>query len=137
MFAHQFLRVATALVILESSQALAGDVITLQCDFPGYYDKIIADQKGISITEYKQNKETGKLEYVKVYYENKKDETSEQYYRINSAEIAWGSTYNLLGTVVKLDSTIDLRAGTVREDTMIMGKEIKQRPTEAGTCKPD
>jgi hypothetical protein len=137
MVARQFPCVATALAILGSSQAFAADVVTLRCDFAGFYTNIVADQRGISITQYQENKETKKLEYIKAYYENKKEATSEYYYRINSVEIAWGSKYNLLGTIVQLDSTLNLRTGIERDDMMFIGKEVKQRPTQVGHCKPN
>jgi hypothetical protein len=71
---------------------------------------------------------------VKSYTENKKDGGSESYYRINSVEIAWGTTYTLLG--LKFDSSIDLRAGVVKSDLMVL-KTLEQRPTETGACKPN
>jgi hypothetical protein len=130
---RRLLYVATALAFFDGSRALAADVVTLRCDFPNFYQNIVADQKGISITQYQPGKD-GKLEYVKSYTENKKDGGSESYYRINSVEIAWGTTYTLLG--MKFDSSIDLRAGVVKSDLMVL-KTLEQRPTETGACKPN
>lgn len=117
----------------------ASDVVTLTCDFPeqhglhAHYDKMVADQRGISVTSYSKNGE-GKLEYVKNYTENKKDDSSESYYRINSVEIAWGTTYYLMK--MKFDSSIDLRSGLARDDSMSLAKG-ESRPTEVGNCRPD
>jgi hypothetical protein len=71
---------------------------------------------------------------VKTYTENKKDEGSESYYRMNSVEIAWGTTYALLG--MKMDASIDLRTGVMKSDLMML-KTAQQRPTETGACKPN
>jgi hypothetical protein len=130
---RRFLYIATALAVLDVSQALAANVVTLHCDYPHFYQEIIADDKGISITQYQETKE-GKLQYVKNYTENKKDDGSESYYRINSVEIAWGTNFKLLG--MKSDSSIDLRTGVMKSDLMVL-KNFEQRPTEIGTCKPN
>jgi hypothetical protein len=127
------LHVATAVILFGGSQAFAADVVTLRCDYPNFYQNIIADAKGISITQYQPGKD-GKLEYVKTYTENKKDEGSESYYRMNSVEIAWGTTYALLG--MKMDASIDLRTGVMKSDLMML-KTAQQRPTETGACKPN
>ena len=90
MLHRKLLCLAVALIVLEGSQAFAADVITLRCDFPqakAHYNNVVADQRGISITSYTRDDETGKLQYVRNYTENKKDDSSETYYRINSAEI--------------------------------------------------
>ena len=130
---RRLLYVAAALAVFDGSQALAADVVTLRCDYPNFYQNIIADDKGISVTQYQPGKD-GKLEYVKNYTENKKGDGIDSYYRINSVEIAWETTYSLMG--MKFDSSIDLRAGVVKNDSMTL-KSLQQGPTETGKCKPN
>ncbi len=133
--------VGVALVCLQSSLAFAGEVVTLRCDFPeqdgiaAFYNEVIADQRGISITSYTANKKTGQLEYVKIYTENKKDDASESSYRINSVEIAWEITLKLAG--MRFTYSIDLRSGIEKDDEQSFGKNASTRPTSIGHCKPD
>ena len=141
---HRGLAVAAAAVYLQCSPALAGDVVTLRCDFPeqgkvhAHYSDVVADAKGISITDYSTNKDTGKLEYVKIYDENEKKENREAYYRINRAEIAWGSTSNIFGLIMILSSSIDLRSGIEKDDVKMISKgKIDESPTQTGHCKPN
>ncbi len=144
MYVRQLVFVAMALSCFETSRALAADVVTLRCDFPtqgkipAHFSEIIADQKGISVTDYITDKETGKLQYVKGYTSNSKEETKESYCRINSVEIAWGSTYKIAGTMAIFDSSIDLRTSVEKDDSkMIGGKDgMSEQPTQTGHCVP-
>ena len=77
MLDRRFSGFAIAVVFLSGSRAIAADVVTIRCDYPGYFQEIIADQRGISVTQYRTNKDTGQLKYVKNYTENKKEGNDE------------------------------------------------------------
>ena len=115
MFACR-LMVSASFACLLSSIALAGDVVTLRCDFPeeakstARYSNIIADDKGISLAHYSTNKDTGNLEYQKYYVSNEKEASRESRYRINKAEIAVRIIFTFIDTILILDSSIDLRS---------------------------
>ena len=137
MLARQFLYAATMLVILHTSQALAADVVTLRCDYPRYYEKIVADRKGISVTLYAKKIDTGKLVHSNSYTRNKKDDETESYYRINRTEITFGTKFNSPGVAIQSDSTIDLRSGIKTDHLKFIGGESTQRPDKVGKCKPN
>ena len=138
MFKH-ISKVAAVLLLVPAAHA--DTVVKLRCDFKeqggvhAHWSTVIADQAGISITDYSANPD-GTTGYVKAYTTNKKEEARSEYYRINSAEIAWGSQSTLGGVVLKLDSSIDLGSGVEKDDVvMFMKGDMKQRPTNTGYCK--
>ena len=104
---HQLFIACAFVPVVNVSAASASDVVRLRCEFAAvpnglqaHFSDVIVDQRGISITDFTKNEKTGQIEYVKNYTEIKKDDTSESYYRMNSAEVAWGSQHNLFGTIV-------------------------------------
>jgi len=135
------LAAVTSLACVQSSLALAGDVVTLRCDFPAkgnapaYYKEIIADQNGISETS--RDMKTNEITF-KAYTSNAKSSIRpNSYYRINVAEIAWGWKLDALPSSEQFDSNIDLRRGEVSQSATSIGKDGITNLTDTGNCKPD
>ena len=86
------------------------DEIAFECKYTerDMHDHIVADDKGITITQYHDNK------YVRNYTTNEKDGSHTGYYRKNRSEVAWGNSYIYNNKLVQFDSFIDRKTGIMK-----------------------
>jgi len=136
MLKHLILGATIPIAILARFQSFAADVVALRCDFPDFYQEIIADSNGVSVTEYKADTKTKELKQTRTYIENKKGPAGGSHYHINSEEIAWDSWSFRLAGDVQTATKIDLRNNTIKNEGAWHGRSAKQLPTEIGKCKP-
>lgn len=86
------------------------DEIVFECKYTerDMHDHIVADDKGITITQYHDNK------YVRNCTTNEKDGSHTGYYRKNRSEVAWGNSYIYNNKLVQFDSFIDRKTGIMK-----------------------
>ncbi|MGA7385090.1 MAG: hypothetical protein WBW81_10520 [Methylocella sp.] len=102
------------------------DEIVFECkyDTPSMrdvHDHIVADNSGITITQYQENT------YVRNYTTNENDGTKKSYYRKNRSEVSWGNQY---ATGELFDSFIDRKTGVLKNTVDGTG----HNSTEIGRC---
>jgi hypothetical protein len=106
-----------ALCTIPPCSAKDDDEIVLECKYVDrdIHDHVVADGKGITITQYRDNK------YVRNYMTNEKEALHTGYYRKNRSEIAWGNSYLYREKLVQFDSFIDRKTGVMKTSGGIDG----------------
>lgn len=84
--------------------------IVFECKYAAgdMHDHIVADDVGITVTNYRDNK------YVRNFTTNQKDGLHTGYYRKNRSEVAWGNSYFYNNKLVQFDSFIDRKTGILK-----------------------
>jgi hypothetical protein len=77
----------------------------------------VADKVGITETDYDDGGGFNKNTFVIVYTTNERGQGKESFYRINRAEVSWGTARNSsIGTIIKYESWIDRKTGIIKRD---------------------
>ena len=97
---------------IELCTAKDEDEIVFECQYTDrdMHDHIVADNKGITITQYRGHKL-----YDRNYTTNKKARSDTSFYRKNRFEVAWGNNYFYKNKLlVHFDSLIDRKTGVLK-----------------------
>jgi hypothetical protein len=86
------------------------DEIVFECKYTDLdmRDHIVADNVGITITRYRDNK------FVRHYRTNEKEGSHTGYYRKNRSEVAWGYSDLYKNELIQFDSFIDRKTGLLK-----------------------
>ena len=107
------LALTCAVCTSQPCSAKNGDEIVFECEYTDgrvMHDHMVADNKGITITQYRDHKY-----YYRNYTTNGKDGSDTSYYRKNRFEVAWANNYFYKNKLlVHFDSLIDRETGILK-----------------------
>ena len=122
---QKVLLLIAAFVVVGSTEIARAEDLSLDCQYgadAGQSFHIDVDQDGLVST-------SGQYRTI---YQNKKDDSSEMYFRISSYEIAYGSRYRLTGDW--FDAVINRADGTFSiTSTNVSNRNLDKK--WSGTCK--